>query len=138
MKLRRLISLLLLSVYLFATGGPVVASLACHCVAMHVHAHSCCTHCDHSADLVAAKADISAPCCANHHSTEVKLYTASSSESEKFIKSPVTDLPPQLTADCPCPAHIPVLREKTAERPAPFVPDAAVIAVGFRAPPVLA
>lgn len=139
MKLKKYISLLLLTVYLLATGGSAYASLACHCVAMKSHVeHACCTCCDHKDDLPAAKADITAPCCSNHHSTEIELYVRVSSETEESGKSLVMDLPPSLCAECPCPAHIPFLRETLAERRAPFVRAACVLPSGLRAPPVLA
>lgn len=47
MKLKRLISLLLLAIYLTAWGGPAYVSLSCKCVTMS--SHVCCHHCQHSA-----------------------------------------------------------------------------------------
>ena len=127
MKLKRSISLLLLAVYLFATAGTALASLTCKCVAMKARTeHACCCHCLHVADLpAAAGGEMRAPCCGNHHSTE------------RYTRCIVLDLPPALAAECPCPAHVPFLREKVAERRTPFVREASACSVGFRAPPVL-
>lgn len=64
-----------------------------------------------------------APCCGNHHSTEIELYVSSSFDNnERYTRCIVLDLPPALAAECPCPAHVPFLREKVAERRTPFRP----------------
>ena len=113
MKLKRLISLLLLSVYLLATGGPAYVSLSCKCVAMKAHAaHVCCHHCQHGADTSDGTASLKATCCGNHHSTEINLYTFSQ-DSEKSTRCTVTDLPPALVAEAPEPADISLGGEKT-------------------------
>ena len=140
MKLKRSISLLLFAVYLFATAGAAVVSLSCECVSMKARTeHVCCSHCQHVSDTAVAGGVLRATCCGDHHSTEVELYLSSGSDNnERYIRCAVTDLPPALAAECPCPAHIPFLREKVAERRAPFVPDACILPSGFRAPPVLA
>jgi len=52
MKLKRLISLLLLAIYLTAWGGPAYVSLSCKCVTMS--SHVCCHHCQHGADAAGA------------------------------------------------------------------------------------
>ena len=107
MKLKRSISLLLLAVYLFATAGTALASLTCKCVAMKARTeHACCCHCLHVADLpAAAGGEMRAPCCGNHHSTEIELYVSSSFDNnERYTRCIVLDLPPALAAECPCPA----------------------------------
>lgn len=137
MKLKRLISLLLLAIYLTAWGGPAYVSLSCKCVTMS--SHVCCHHCQHGADAAGAGESLKAPCCGNHHSTEIELYVSSSFDNnERYTRCIVLDLPPALAAECPCPAHVPFLREKVAERRTPFVREASTLSVGFRAPPVLA
>lgn len=136
MKLKRLISLLLLAIYLTAWGGPAYVSLSCKCVTMS--SHVCCHHCQHGADAAGAGESLKAPCCGNHHSTEIELYVSSSFDNnERYTRCIVLDLPPALAAECPCPAHVPFLREKVAERRTPFVREASTLSVGFRAPPVL-
>lgn len=117
-----------------------MASLTCKCVAMKARTeHACCCHCLHVADLpAAAGGEMRAPCCGNHHSTEIELYVSSSFDNnERYTRCIVLDLPPALAAECPCPAHVPFLREKVAERRTPFVREASTLSVGFRAPPVL-
>lgn len=136
MKLKRLISLLLLAIYLTAWGGPAYVSLSCKCVTMS--SHVCCHHCQHGTDAAGAGESLKAPCCGNHHSTEIELYVSSSFDNnERYTRCIVLDLPPALAAECPCPAHVPFLREKVAERRTPFVREASACSVGFRAPPVL-
>ena len=61
-----------------------------------------------------------------------------SGDDERHIRCTVIDLPPALAAECPCPAHVPFLRKKVAERRPPFVQEAVLLPVGFRAPPVSA
>ena len=103
MKLKRSISLLLLAVYLFATAGTALASLTCKCVAMKARTeHACCCHCLHVADLpAAAGGEMRAPCCGNHHSTEIELYTGSSSDNhERFIQRAVYPLHRPRPAAC--------------------------------------
>ena len=136
MKLKRLISLLLLAIYLTAWGGPAYVSLSCKCVTMS--SHVCCHHCQHSADAAGAGESLKAPCCGNHHSTEIELYVSSSFDNNaRCTRCIVLALPPALAAECPCPAHLPFLREKVAERRTPFVREASACSVGYRAPPEL-
>nr|WP_229095485.1 MULTISPECIES: hypothetical protein [Alistipes] len=140
-KLKRVISLLLLAVYLFATAGMALASLTCKCVSMKARTeHVCCTHCQHPADVQSAHdGAMRAPCCGNHHSTDVELYVTSNSDNnEKYIRCIVLDLPPALAVECPCPAHVPQLREEVVQRHVPLIREACILPVGFRAPPVLA
>lgn len=138
MRIGRFIALVLLAVYLFAVGGPSYASLSCRCVAMESHAttHDCCNHCDHVED--AAGAAMNASCCGNHHSTEINLYTGSSSDDARSARCAVFALPPSLTTECPAPTDPLVTCEKVCERRAPFLKEAFLLSVGFRAPPVLA
>ncbi|WP_290541060.1 hypothetical protein [Alistipes sp.] len=141
MKLKRSISLLLFAVYLLATAGAALASLTCKCVAMRARTeHVCCCHCLHVADLPApADGEMRAPCCGNRHSTEIGLYISTFSDNnERYTRCVVIDLPSALAAECPCPAHVPLLREAVAERRTPFIRKTTVLPVGFRGPPVLA
>ena len=125
MKLKRLISLLLLAIYLTAWGGPAYVSLSCKCVTMS--SHVCCHHCQHGADAAGAGESLKAPCCGNHHSTEIELYTGSSS-----------DLPPAVVAEAPVAADLKLFGETLPERGAPFVMRGHVRSAGLRAPPALA
>lgn len=141
MKSRRFISLLLLAAYLFATAGSAVLAVTCKCVAMRARSeqHLCCTHCQLPSHTQPADSDLRAPCCNFHHSTEIALYTSSfSDDSEKYVRCAVSELPPSMAAECPCPAHIPALRRCSAPRPDPVPLEGVREAVGLRAPPVLA
>lgn len=140
MKLKRVISLFLLAVYIFAAGGQAFASLSCECVTAKARTtHACCMHCGHTHDAAFAmsKQVLTATCCDDRHSTEIDLYTPGSTDSERYVRCVVICLPSSLAAECPCPTHIPFLREKSAERQTPFVADACLLSVGFRAPPAL-
>lgn len=140
MKLRRVISLLLLTVYLFATGGMAYASLSCHCITPTERAHHlCCNHCQQHDEATAGKETLTAPCCSDHHSTEIDLYTGTSAENGKSIKSISTDLPAALAAEFSCVADpLPVTCDKVAEQRPPHFRQAPLLPSGLRAPPVLA
>lgn len=137
MKLKKFISLLLLSVYLFATGGPAWASLTCKCVLMRPHAaHACCCCCA-SDEGISARQAMRAPCCGNHHSTDVKLYTGVS-ENEKYVKRVVLELPPSLAAEFVEPIETTFVCVRIARRRTPPARAVHVPGAGLRAPPVLA
>lgn len=137
---RRYISLLLLAVYLLATGGVWLLSLTCGCAdAEHASEHTCSTagyHAGHDHD--AADEELCAACTCGLHSTEITLYTAAHGDDEKTTRCAVTLLPPSLAAECPCPAHVPALRRKPLLRPAPLTDEPLIAAAGLRAPPVSA
>ena len=142
MKLRRTISFLLLALYLTMAVGPVALSLSCECVAMVGHARgeaSCCRHACCASRFVASEAVdccLAAPCCDDRHSTDNALYTAADAEGDRQLRCAVIHLPASLAAECPCPAHVPALRSRPVERPAPFPADPLLGLCGFRAPPV--
>lgn len=135
MRTRRFIALLLFAVYLLMAVGAPVASLSCECLSSHDHSelfctrHGCAASGDHEPRLMA-------PCCSDHHSTEIELYLVLSDGIGKFLRCAVTDLPPALFADGT--ALIPFLSGKQAfvERHVPLASDPAVSSPGFRAPPV--
>ena len=137
MKTKKGISLLLMTVYLLATVGAAVVSLTCGCVEQRVHAeHVCLSGCQHD---MPADGLVRSCCGCELHSTEIELYISQNSgDDERHIRCTVIDLPPALAAECPCPAHVPFLRKKVAERRPPFVQEAVLLPVGFRAPPVSA
>lgn len=137
MKTKRFISLLLLAVYLLAAGGPAWASLSCKCVAAKLRtAHTCCCHCAHESDGMAAKADVSAPCCGHHHSTQVDLYTSGSSDNERSTRVAAADLT-ALAPDVPDAIDAPsdCLRIVVRQTPLPGKPRPC--GTGLRAPPAL-
>jgi len=138
MRVRRVISLLLLAVYLTAVGGASFASLTCRCVMCH---HASCPYRTRAAVCPAPQDNSlwSAPCCSDRHSTEIDLYTAGSQDDNvRYLRSLVIDLPADLAAECPCPAHCPALRHAPDLRPTPLRPNPVPACRGLRAPPVLA
>lgn len=141
MKGKGYIALLLLAAYLLATGGPAVASLTCKCVAQkEVHAAvSCCVHCAHIPSEGGQPA-LSAPCCDDRHSTDIDLYTASSSDAnERLTRCAVWILPPALAPDEPCVAASPdAACQRFRRRDIPLYKQSDLLCVGLRAPPVLA
>lgn len=143
MKLRRIISFLLLAVYLTMAAGPALRSLSCECVAMDGHARgeaSCCRHACCAARFVATEAGdccLAAPCCDDRHSTEIELYTGLDSETERSVRCAVVHLPASLAVECPCPAHVPALRHNAVARTVPLPAGPASGIPGLRAPPVL-
>lgn len=137
MKLRSYISLMLLAVYLFAAGGAAYASLSCECVSMKARAaHTCCHHCVHSGDD--AREAMQATCCGDRHSTEIVLYTSSDKDHARSVRCAIIDLPPMVTAACPCPGHVSALRVARTLPEPPHVCRGYVCPTGLRAPPVLA
>lgn len=144
MQMKRIIALLLCSVYLLATGGPAYASLSCKCVwektcPVSCAAHECChDSIDHTGDAPAAVADVTAPCCGNHHSTEIKLYTGAP-DADKSVRCAVLLLPPALAAEeCLECIEAVVTCERVFERRTPFLSADRSAPTGLRAPPVLA
>lgn len=137
MKTKRLISLLLLAVYLLAAGGPAWASLSCKCVAAKLRtAHTCCCHCAHESDAPSAKADVSAPCCSHHHSTRVDLYTGGTSDNERSLRIAATDLT-ALAPDVPDTVDAPSDCLRIVLRQTPLPGTSRPCGRGLRAPPAL-
>mgnify|MGYP000543107404 CR=1 FL=1 len=139
MKLKRLISLLLLSVYLLAMKEQSLARCCklLYGVLSERAANLVMRGTRRTDEIFSGTASLKATCCGNHHSTEINLYTFSQ-DSEKSTRCTVTDLPPALVAEAPEPADISLGGEKTVGRCAPFVERGHVRCAGLRAPPVLA
>ena len=84
MKLRRIISLLLLAVYLTAGGGYALSVTLCHCShsehfqEFHAPKHHCCSACHTAHKSTENRASISvidSSCdCLHNHSNEITLY----------------------------------------------------------------
>lgn len=140
MRIKKYISLLMLMGYLFAVGAPAVFALSCECVAMNTGStHVCCHHCDHNDASASGQYVLKAPCCGDHHSTEVELYTGSSHDAERYAKRIfVTELPSALAAESVSfIAYIPVVCGVVADPAPSSVEDFRVSSCGLRAPPVL-
>lgn len=141
MKLRKFISLLLLTVYALATAGAAVSSLTCRCEALQSHAaqHICCSHCQLPSHVQPVDGEFRVHCCHLSHSTEIDLYTSLSSSdgNARDLKCVVATLPPSMAAECPCPAHVPALRRPAVAGPDPAPLEGVHRAVGLRAPPAM-
>lgn len=145
MRTKRYISLLLLTVYLLTACGSAISSLTCDCVTMHAHTRSAhtggvCAHCSHHAehagDTPEADTFLNAPCCGDRHSTDIELYTGTDSGSEReTVRCTFVMLLPAQAAECPCPAHVPALRQRPVIPAEPLVAAVWLPAAGFRAPP---
>ncbi|WP_295940360.1 hypothetical protein [uncultured Alistipes sp.] len=142
MKLKRIISLLFLAVYMMATAGPAYVSLSCKCVAAKEHAaHVCCHDCGqhHHDNTATAHESVKSDCCGNHHSTEIELYTGFTSDNtEKYTRCAVIDLPPALMAEAPAAADLTLCCEGATERHVPLIEQTHIRCAGLRAPPVSA
>lgn len=155
MRVKQFIAWILLTVYLLAVGGSATLSLSCKCVAMQArsnhstHICSCC--CEHeqidckalyewevSEAETAAHARFKAPCCGNHHSTEIDLYTGNSSESERQIRLLVLDLPAIFISESADIVVATLSCEQLAQRTIPDLLQAHTRSAGLRAPPVSA
>ncbi len=140
---RKYISLLLLVVYLLATGSAAYASLACRCV-KEAHAcvagHECGDHgaCMHRAFDAAAE-ELCSTCTCDRHSTEIALYTAATDDSEHSVRCMVLALPHCLAAAQSARLSAPKFRKKRIFAPAvPILQAPCSCAAGLRAPPVSA
>ena len=139
MRVRNCISLLLLAVYLLATGGAACLSLSCGCmdnghVAEHMHAH---THVCCGAELPDAPA-LSASCTCGRHSTDIQLYTAASDDARP-CKCAVLALPHCLASAQAARLAAPKFRkERVAAPPVPIPQAPCLLVADSRAPPVSA
>lgn len=137
MKARGYIALLLLTLYLAAVGTPAYVSLTCKCKApREALQHTGCTCCDHTGDLPAARADITAPCCGTHHSTDIALYTGSGLDHERLVRCVVLTLPPAIVATCGSVPVSEIQTDRQVGRDVPPLRDGFARCAGLRAPPV--
>ncbi len=147
MARRKYISLLLLVVYLLATGGGAYASISCRC-ATEAHAHACvashdCHACgDHGACVRcvddAAAEELCATCMCDRHSTEIALYTATTDDSVHSVRCAVLALPHCLAVAQAARLSAPKFHKERIYTPAVPILQAPYLCVaGLRAPPVL-
>ena len=146
MKLKRFITLLLLSVYLFMVAGQVFGALACSCVEFHTEQtnHSCCSACsDHGADthsIDLSEASFKGICCSDDHSTDVDLYTSLDDSSKQLrrlllVDDTITIVIYLFKDDGNEPLSDGV---ELSERRILLSDDPSLVGISFRAPPVLA
>ncbi|MDE6070390.1 MAG: hypothetical protein K2F92_05925, partial [Alistipes sp.] len=145
--LLKYISVLLLVVYLLATGGGAYASISCRC-ATEAHAHACvashdCHACgDHGACVRcvddAAAEELCATCMCDRHSTEIALYTATTDDSVHSVRCAVLALPHCLAVAQAARLSAPKFHKERIYTPAVPILQAPYLCVaGLRAPPVL-
>ena len=140
MKRRTYISLLLLALYLLATGGAWSLSLTCDCAAAeHGGAHACCVA-GHPAGHAHEAADeaLCATCTCDRHSTDIALYTADAGD-ETLCRCAELALPHCLAAAQAARLAAPKFRQERIVAPAlPLPPAPCLRLAGLRAPPVWA
>ncbi|MCM1151526.1 MAG: hypothetical protein NC209_02665 [Alistipes sp.] len=136
MARRRYISLMLLAVYLLATGGAWMLSLSCRCQAERQGEHLCCVaghHVGHDHD--AAAEELCATCTCDRHSTEIALYTASQDDLRE-CRCAVLALPHCLAAAQAARLAAPKFRKERIAEPAYPLPQAPCLRISsLRAPP---
>lgn len=140
MKSKRYIACWLLVVYLLTAIGPAYASLTCRCTVMkaRTEAIGCCHHHDHadchaSAETTPERAELSAPCCDDRHSTEIALYTNGNDDRTDRTVLPVLTalLPENRPATSPDIAFL----GRIADHRVGFLCHGTVRCTGLRAPP---
>ncbi len=135
-----LVSWLLLSLYVVAIALPAYVSMSCHCTAadeVRSEAQGCrCNRCleaqNYDADLV-----LTEHCGCNHHSTDIALYTAPSTDDDKAdVRCIELQLLPTMAVECPAPALTEISDARLFNRLLPPTEYCAP-AAGLRAPPAL-
>lgn len=142
MKLRRMISLVMLSVYLTSICGYGMSVILCHCPhAKHYLTEHVGVHCSHCSDRHAhcdGIAQFEMPCmCKHKHTTEVSLYDISK-KIQSAAAPAVLFQHPDLVAgtDVPEPEESGFRRFAQRNTPLPSSPHA--LCSALRAPPVSA
>jgi len=142
MKLKRFITLLLISFYLFAVVGQIFSALACSCIEFRIETpqqYSCCSSCsDHNRDSKATS--IKNMCCSDTHSTDVELYTSNNDNNKQLRKVLFIDNNVAITT------HVYNDRSDTIPSDSTQLSECQIIisdsppmvGICFRAPPVLA
>lgn len=142
MKLRRLISLIMLSVYLTSICGYAISIILCHCphakhyLTEHVGVH--CGHCSIHHSQCDGMSQFEMPCmCKHKHTTEISLYDISK-KIQSATAPAVLCQHPDLVAgiDVPEPEESDFRRFVRRNTPLTSSPHAECSAL--RAPPVLA
>lgn|GEM_PF-2514384 len=141
MKSKRVISSLMLAIYLMASCGSMLSVILCHCTrSSHFQAHhSCSDHhtCNHSTHKQGEGIVLPSNCGCNHdHSTEIDLYN--------YKEYPIIDCTPIVcTALIAMQEQIPLSLDNTKikyldRRKIPLYSSDIVALKGLRAPPAIA
>ena len=139
MKIRRMIALLLCSLYLVAMGAPALSSLLCPCVAQHKQQIACCHACCHH-HTTSCDTHFDSDCCDDRHQLEVVLYTSLDEKQERRVHLPETPSSALFVASisdhcAPLPA---VVTEGASRDHLPSLAGGYFATAGLRAPPVCA
>ena len=138
MKLRKVISMLMLSVYLTSVCGYALTIILCHCPhSQHYKEHHCvCAQCGHThIDGDGIKADDRCDC-KHNHTTEISLYDIAKHTS--VVVTPVVSDCIVKTIDERDRLFASVERQLTEQRKVPLPSSPFSPLHALRAPPVLA
>lgn len=140
MRVKRVISSLLLAVYIMASCGAMLSVILCHCTrSTHFQTHHSCTHhaCHHCNHSNGEGIKLPSNCgCTHDHSTEIDLY-----DYEKIF---IADLAPNVCAlfrSMQTEVAFSLEGEKLKyldKRKIPLPESEFVALTGLRAPPVIA
>ncbi len=140
MRTKRVISSLLLAIYLMASCGAMLSVILCHCTrSQHFQTHHCCSHNTCHNNHINCGEGIKLPnnCgCTHDHSTEIDLYI--------YEKSFIADIQPVICDAIPAMAEqidlcTELLKIKYLDKSKIPLPQSGFISTkGLRAPPVIA
>ena len=137
MRAKRVLSSLILAIYLMASCGGMLSVILCHCTrSQHVITHHCCDHCCHHHD---SNDNIKLPskCCNHDHSTEINLYNHEKSLF-KALTPAICALLPALQEDIEFSTEQNPVSRHLDRRKTPLLISEFVSIKGLRAPPVIA
>lgn len=136
MRAKRVLSSLILAIYLMASCGGMLSVILCHCTrSQHVITHHCCHHCCHHDSGDGIK--LPSKCCNHDHSTEINLYNHEKSLF-KALTPAICALLPALQEDIEFSTEQNPVSRHLDRRKTPLLISEFVSIKGLRAPPVIA
>jgi hypothetical protein len=137
MRAKRVLSSLILAIYLMASCGGMLSVILCHCTrSQHVIIHHCCDHCCHHHDS-GDGIKLPSKCCNHDHSTEINLYNHEKSLF-KALTPAICALLPALQEDIEFSTEQNPVSRHLDRRKTPLLISEFVSIKGLRAPPVIA
>ena len=137
MRAKRVLSSLILAIYLVASCGGMLSVTLCHCSrSQHVATHHCCDHCCHHHDS-GDGIKLPSKCCNHDHSTEINLYNHEKSLF-KALTPAICALLPALQEDIEFSTEQNPVSRHLDRRKTPLLISEFVSIKGLRAPPVIA
>lgn len=137
MRAKRVLSSLILAIYLMASCGGMLSVILCHCTSsQHVITHHCCDHCCHHHDS-GDGIKLPSKCCNHDHSTEINLYNHEKSLF-KALTPAICALLPALQEDIEFSTEQNPVSRHLDRRKTPLLISEFVSIKGLRAPPVIA